>query len=1165
MFRQKKKLFLILALSLIIILVTTFASSLISAQTSTPVIHSIDQLNLDDHEPDSHEGQTDRSTLELDYRSMQLLDIDELSTGTAHYPRLKKLADGTFILFYNSGRTGPNIMYITSSDLKTWSEPQTLFAADDTFKYATADAAVLDNGDILVCAAKMTDSWGSFVTDMSSSGLVTKRSTDNGKTWSSEQTVYTGMAWEPSVLQLDSGEIQIYFTHTAPYIALYGYYDELRSTGSAMIRSVNDGLTWTPNITSHNVNASDPYAAWRVMQQKIGTMTLTELATGKSVEKSMFNDQMPVAIQLNNGSIAMVVESYLHFADHPVNGGKYQLSLGFSHDNWATPLGMEEEGPADKLLNIDRAAGPYISQFPSGEVIVSHTNSSSALEYKVFDTTGHTYLRDYSFNPGVTNLWSASEVISSHKIAMVVDDGNDADSAEAATLQISLSELALNHNISAKRQKTTLDGNSADWSENTDAIFVGSLSQAQVSVRSAYDDTYVYFLVEVLDNYLSSSDRVELCISPSLTSTSSYSITVGPNGLVSKTYGYTADVSKYVNGTIGSDSNTDVGYMVEIRLSKSDLSKISFTDSMYILPKLYNVDGSTSYSYDSITGANIGVNGKNYCPKITYTEVKKYDTVYVSSTGDDNAYGNTSANAVKTLARAAQSLNDGGTIIVVNNITLSSDQHIKSTAGKVTVRGLSGNEVISCACDIYAYTSLDFDKINFKLTAANKFIYAQYNDLVIGPNVTCSKTVSTSYAIIGGYFADNAKSTYAALCSDDDCYIEINAGTWRYIRGGNRRSGTSAPLGHYSGDTTILINGGTFEATTTGLSDDVSSPTGMNSSSGNHVMIIAGGKFNGAVYAQSRSGGIETSADGYTANPEYSGSTTVILAGGTVSGTVKSSQTVGYPSAGITYTLNTKINVEYAYGLDGSVGTGFDQSVCFGGYEIPVSSVPTKIEINGKATDFRCYADKVFIPLDAASSKAIAVIYFESSSMIYIIDPASYTFEDLQMSDAFPKYIGTAIRNTASAGLRFKTSVNLELLPSNISVNKVGAIASFRSDLVSETDLSLELEKHGDSVAYDAQNLYEHWYEEKDNGEKVYTAVLVNFNSDEYKKLVTYRPYIQFEYQGDVYTLYGECVSRSVYGVAKQCTGVDSANSFIQGIISYVEGSDNDLDHSFFQ
>lgn len=68
----------------------------------------------------------------------------------------------------------------------------------------------------------------------------------------------------------------------------------------------------------------------------------------------------------------------------------------------------------------------------------------------------------------------------------------------------------LNHRIDAPRARIRVDGDNTDWDDATDALFVGSDSQAQAAVRPAKDDDNLYFLVERLDADLSDGDTVEL-------------------------------------------------------------------------------------------------------------------------------------------------------------------------------------------------------------------------------------------------------------------------------------------------------------------------------------------------------------------------------------------------------------------------------------------------------------------------------------------------------------------------------------------------------------------------------------------------------------------------------------------------------------------------------
>ncbi|MCC2685240.1 MAG: hypothetical protein K0R75_2139, partial [Paenibacillaceae bacterium] len=83
------------------------------------------------------------------------LNLKQLGITTATYPRLKKLADGSYLMLYQDGRIGWNIYYVRSTDLEHWSPPKKLFAStkilngQDDRCFSTADTVVLANGDIL--------------------------------------------------------------------------------------------------------------------------------------------------------------------------------------------------------------------------------------------------------------------------------------------------------------------------------------------------------------------------------------------------------------------------------------------------------------------------------------------------------------------------------------------------------------------------------------------------------------------------------------------------------------------------------------------------------------------------------------------------------------------------------------------------------------------------------------------------------------------------------------------------------------------------------------------------------------------------------------------------------------------------------------------------------
>ena len=146
-----------------------------------------------------------------------------------------------------------------------------------------------------------------------------RRSSDNGRTWSTAQIIYQGTTWEPYALQLRSGEIQVYFTDSEPITA---------DSGTAMLRSMDNGRTWT--------------VVGKVIRQKTG---LAIDGSGKQI----YSDQMPSARELNN-STKIAVAKETRFRDE---GDVYHISMAWSSDNWASaPLTGDEVGPSDRKLNF---------------------------------------------------------------------------------------------------------------------------------------------------------------------------------------------------------------------------------------------------------------------------------------------------------------------------------------------------------------------------------------------------------------------------------------------------------------------------------------------------------------------------------------------------------------------------------------------------------------------------------------------------------------------------------------------------------------------------------------------------------------------------------------------------------------------------------------------
>ncbi len=558
-------------------------------QNNDYLINSFYDLNQNSHEVLSHENEQGYASLELDYRSFTSLGYDNLQSTTVFYPRVKKMANGRYILFFQNKQTGNSIYYITSDDLESWSAPQFLFEykSDGDVKYASCDAIVLDNGDILAFCSYRT--LNDYANNPDKNGIVMKRSRDNGLTWSNEERVYVGTNWEPYALQLASGEIQVYYTNT------YCYYDVAdisdASTGTAMIRSFDRGYTWTSDL-------STPYSGQIVSQ------TATRIAG----DFQLYSDQMPSAIEmLGTGKIMLALETRLN-KEH-----EYRITLSYSSDNWSTPLSNTEAGPSEKITNAWTGAGPSLRQFTSGEIVCSYARQG-VFAYRMISPDGKSYLEidTKPFKGLATAFWGNMEMIGTHTV-LGISETRDRATESGTQSTIDYGRLNLNHSITAKNITPEIDGDAADWEGIDEAFFIGSVSQAQASIRSGFDADNVYFLAERLDNYLScSGDTVTLCFSDSKVSNTYYRLVVGVYGIVSFDYydgtGYsslTSDIEGKViiNGTVDDDSDTDTGYSAEIKIPYSVIGGES--SELYVFLTLDNSDKGTKYTANTLANSSI--------------------------------------------------------------------------------------------------------------------------------------------------------------------------------------------------------------------------------------------------------------------------------------------------------------------------------------------------------------------------------------------------------------------------------------------------------------------------------------------------------------------------------------------------------------------------------
>ncbi len=559
----------------------------------------------------------DYKTSSMEENRREQVTLNYMTTGytqynKAYYPRVLKLRDDLYLLLYHASSTGGDIYWTTSKDGINWEKPQYFYdnsdkkivlqggpndGYNDTFMAVNADAVQLKNGDILATyAIRVSKGYHNYPQH---NGIVVVRGTisEDGKiTWGEHKQVYYGSGWEPFIWQRDDGRIEIYWSCGTYYMRKYGYDSEHRSNGTGLIWSDDNGYTWTPNIQPGDTNYYQPFMVFsQFLGNKVHTLhpELGELPWGCA--------QMPAATRLYDGRTLLAAEIKLLT-------GNFTISHTISGPNgfWEHDLqdGATTNG-SDYRENFS-GAGPYLATFPSGEVILTYHFDSGNTYYKMGAPDGSEFdeakLRAVVDGNG---MWAGTELVGSHEIICAAQKKNDTTDVSG----IVLAHLYLNHRTNAKRMTPALDGNDDDWKNNTDALFVGSASQAQITVQTAHDNDNVYFCINRLDDYLTDEDTVTLNIGVGMLEY--YRVVIAADGKVTVSRVQNAATRSTVDGgkatvrtvgTVGNNSDTDEGVCIELSIPKSIVG-LSGKTSFTLSPSLMNRDGE-GYFFDQLNGVS---------------------------------------------------------------------------------------------------------------------------------------------------------------------------------------------------------------------------------------------------------------------------------------------------------------------------------------------------------------------------------------------------------------------------------------------------------------------------------------------------------------------------------------------------------------------------------
>lgn len=268
--------------------------------------------------------------------ALTLKKVSESAPGTKYdgYARMIQLYDKSLLSVYESDG---NIVATKSADLGvTWSAPITVAIKDNNgINMCVPDIIELKDHTLIACYNGRP-----FNIDPSRKfSIKTKRSTDGGTTWGKELLLFEADyqfengCWEPSAIQLPSGEIQLFFANEAPYT-------HSNEQNISLLRSKDNGLSWTRK---------------------------PETASFRATKR----DGMPVAIVLNNNKeIAFAIE------DNGTGDFKPYIIRNLLQENWSKTVDSasldRNYALAEKIDKEIYAGAPYLRQLKTGKTILSY-------------------------------------------------------------------------------------------------------------------------------------------------------------------------------------------------------------------------------------------------------------------------------------------------------------------------------------------------------------------------------------------------------------------------------------------------------------------------------------------------------------------------------------------------------------------------------------------------------------------------------------------------------------------------------------------------------------------------------------------------------------------------------------------------------------------------
>lgn len=300
------------------------------------------------------------------------------------YARLIELQDGRLLACCESG--GIKISF-SSNKGRTWTSPTLIAPNSNNTPNCVPDLIQLADGTIIVGYNPRPSQ---PYTEDRHFGIRVRRSTDNGQTWSNEIFVYDADyifengCWEPSFLQLPSGEVQLYFADESPFI-------HNGDQQISLCRSFDGGLTWTdPKRVSY---------------------------------RSGYRDGMPVPVLLSdqkNIVVAIEDNGWEDVGDFVPTTVRTPLSNNWRGSTYVSgSSSLRNRSINHNYCPVAKGGAPYLRVLPNGETVLSHQSKyGDGDNMKMYVYVGNKQAKDFKamsrpFYQGTTkgSWWNSLAVI----------------------------------------------------------------------------------------------------------------------------------------------------------------------------------------------------------------------------------------------------------------------------------------------------------------------------------------------------------------------------------------------------------------------------------------------------------------------------------------------------------------------------------------------------------------------------------------------------------------------------------------------------------------------------------------------------------------------------------------------------------------------------------